>query len=532
MNINSNRNISVLAGLSILILGLTLIGCAGSGGSDNAPLASNPTAATEPTAVVSGKTVDFCRVCSGLDSVGLLIRVSNVPADFSPTVTVKTTDGKEKVLAKASIPGAPLTLAYSGFDLFEAAAFQTLEFSQPLPEGAVVELVDANSPGASLEAKIRGAKVGFRKRFDINGDQWVTTSDLALVLAWIQTSRSNDESVIRARGLEIFPTMVGGVATLPATIGENLNGDTLVDSKDVVLAMAWIQCGRISDTALVASRALEISSLVTTPPTKFPGENVPGAVTNLVEIVLPGGVNMQFVALPSGKFLRGSYLVNITKPLLMGMTEVTRAQYQAVLGADPSYFRTSMEQPVDSVSWEDAVNFCNALSDHLNLSHCYTRVGTETLCDFATNGYRLPTEAEWEFACRAGTTTDFYWASFPQGSTYLPDVDLYCWYGGNSGGTTHEVAKKLPNPWGLYDMTGNVTELVNDWGNGSYAVGEQTDPTGPATGSYVMVRGGSYSHSTYQCTNAIRNGTDNNNPYNGRTGHFYYQGFRVVRNQP
>jgi formylglycine-generating enzyme required for sulfatase activity len=491
------------------------------------------------TTVITGNLVDFGKIFSGLDSVGLLIRVSNVPADFSPTVTVKTAGGQDKVLAKASIPGAPLTLAYSGLDLFAAAPFQTLEFSQPLPAGAVVEVFDANGQSAFLTGA-QAAFVGFRKRFDINGDQRVTTSDLSLVLAWIQTSRSTDASVIRARGLEIYPAQAGAVATLPAIVGEDLNDSGAVDTLDVVLSMAWIQCGRVTDATLVFNRAKEISTAVTAAPTKFPGETVPGVLTSLIEILLPGGVKMPFATLPAGEYLRNrnymyeapeSYLVTISKSLVMGMTEVTRAQYQAVLGADPSYFRTSLALPVDSITWEKAVDFCNALSDQQGLSRCYTRVGTDTICNTATNGYRLPTEAEWEYAYRAGTNTDNYWGSPAPGQSSTPDSTLYCWYNGNAGGTTHEVGTKLPNAWGLYDMAGNVLELVNDWGDGKYPAGAQTDPTGPATGTFVMTRGGDYGSYDWACTGGIRTGNGLNNPYNNRTGNYYLMGFRVVRNR-
>jgi len=197
---------------------------------------------------------------------------------------------------------------------------------------------------------------------------------------------------------------------------------------------------------------------------------------------LGGGVTMKMVLIPAGKFMMGSpdseqgryedegpqHEVVITKPFYMGVTEVTQAQYEAVMGKNPSYYRGAAN-PVETVSWNDAVEFCKKLSEKTRQT------------------VRLPTEAEWEYACRAGTQTAF---SFGDDPSTLGD---YAWWGKNSGETPHPVGQKKPNAWGLYDTHGNVWEWCADWW-GEYPKGPITDPSGPATasrGSRVL-RGGSW----------------------------------------
>ena len=165
--------------------------------------------------------------------------------------------------------------------------------------------------------------------------------------------------------------------------------------------------------------------------------------------------------------------MRITKPFYVGAQEVTQAQYQQVMGTNPSHFQNA-QHPVDSVSWEDAVRFCEKLS---------------ALAEEKTAGhrYRLPTEAEWEYACRAGHTTRF---SCGESDSSLGD---YAWHRENSGLSPHAVGQKRPNAWGLYDMHGNVWEWCADWyeDDADRKVLPADDPTGPATGSDRVYRGGS-----------------------------------------
>ena len=177
---------------------------------------------------------------------------------------------------------------------------------------------------------------------------------------------------------------------------------------------------------------------------------------------------LTYVWIPPGRFTMGcspgdgecdadekpAHRVTITKGFWIGQTEVTQEAFQRAMGSNPSHFQgTSL--PVDTVSWNEAQRYCEAV------------------------GMRLPTEAEWEYAARAGSTG----ARYGDGAI--------AWHAGNSGGQTHEVAQKQPNTWGLYDMLGNVWEWVADW-YADYAAGSQSNPHGPASGTYRALRGGSW----------------------------------------
>jgi formylglycine-generating enzyme required for sulfatase activity len=256
---------------------------------------------------------------------------------------------------------------------------------------------------------------------------------------------------------------------------------------------------------------------------------------------------MEMVWINPGKFIMGSnnsadnffsgikanpeHEVTLTKGFYMGKYEVTQDQYQKIMGNNPSHFQgqdnppdageAQGRRPVEKVSWFNAIEFCNKLSEEEELETVYTVSGTSypitVTADFSKNGYRLPTEAQWEYACRAGTTTGYYYGNNIDG---LGDT---AWYSANSGNKTHEVGKKIPNPWGLYDMNGNVMEWCWDWYD-VYTGWSEVDPTGSdgVGRTHRVIRAGSWTYQAVCSRSAVRHA-------NGPSGEVYDVGFRLVR---
>ena len=159
---------------------------------------------------------------------------------------------------------------------------------------------------------------------------------------------------------------------------------------------------------------------------------------------------------------------------LMDRHEVTQEVYEKVIGKSPSRVKNP-RNPVEQVTWTAAVKFCNARSALEGLTHCYDP--KTWACDFSANGYRLPTEAEWEYACRAGSTSDYYFGS------RVEDLRSYAWFEGNSDFKPHAVDQRKPNVWGLYDMAGNVWEWCHDfYGAKYYRTSPADNPHGPPQG--------------------------------------------------
>ena len=201
-----------------------------------------------------------------------------------------------------------------------------------------------------------------------------------------------------------------------------------------------------------------------------------------VSLTTTHGIDL--IGIPSGSFQMGSdsgdsdekpaHTVRLTKAFFLGKTEVTQAQWRAVMGSNPSYY-TGDELPVEQVSWEDCIKFCEELTKREHDSGALP-TGWK---------YTLPTEAQWEYACRAGTNTKYSFGDSKSG------LGAHAWYSGNSGNVTHSVGGKKANPWGFLDMHGNVYEWCLDW-YGDYPNGSVTDPSGPNSALFRVIRGGSY----------------------------------------
>jgi len=254
-----------------------------------------------------------------------------------------------------------------------------------------------------------------------------------------------------------------------------------------------------------------------------------------VQVETTNSIGMRFMLIPPGEFDMGSteaevaklleqakatnqeswyierlpseapkHRVRITKPFYLAASEVTQAQYERVMGSNPSKFKEDTNYPVEMVNWDEASAFCGKLGE---LPEERSR----------QRAYRLPTEAEWEYSCRAGTTTTWYSGDDEAG---LKEI---AWYSANAGYKTHThpVCQKTPNAWGLYDMHGNVWELSQNWWSDYHAAPPLDDPAGPGAGSYRVYRGGSWNNVAGFCRSAYRSsGTPGNRDFS--------LGFRVA----
>ena len=258
--------------------------------------------------------------------------------------------------------------------------------------------------------------------------------------------------------------------------------------------------GDLSDlTNVLESLARQLAGVATAPRhTRPPEVSATRRAGEETSVRLPGGVTLDLVWIPPGEFLMGSpdaekdrdkdegpqHRVRITKGFWMGKYEVTQEQWEVVMGNHPSSFKGDKRRPVESVSWNDCQDFVKKLNGRVS-----------------DGGFRLPTEAEWEYAYRAGTTTRFHWGDDP-GDAQIRD---YAWYRSNSASETHPAGEKKPNAWGLCDMSGNVWERCHDWyGEDYYGKSPGVAPEGPSSGSYHVLRGGSWRDDPHYCRAANR----------------------------
>ena len=233
------------------------------------------------------------------------------------------------------------------------------------------------------------------------------------------------------------------------------------------------------------------------------GNVAPSSSTSVKTITTKTGIEM--VLIPSGEFLMGNdkgeedekpaHRIHISA-FYMDKYEVTQKEYESLMGRNPAKSK-GPDKPVEQLSWFAAARYCNTRSLREGLTPCYQ---LELLkCNFNADGYRLPTEAEWEYACRAGTNTDY---TFGNDSVSLT---RFAWFKSNANKTTHPVEQKSPNPWGLFDMYGNIWEWCNDFYSETYyKESGNANPTGPAEGKECVLRGGGWNSAEEDCRSSAR----------------------------
>ncbi|MDG1483347.1 MAG: SUMF1/EgtB/PvdO family nonheme iron enzyme [Myxococcota bacterium] len=231
---------------------------------------------------------------------------------------------------------------------------------------------------------------------------------------------------------------------------------------------------------------------------RFQGPREPGRIRR---IEVPGFGGLELVVVPPGTFSMGAsdadreafdderpaHTVRLTREIMVGQTPVTQGLYRAIMALEPSSNPASDQHPVENVSWFDAIQFCNALSRRCGLESVYSIDGARAVaCRFGAHGFRLPTEAEWEYAAKVGPSHSHSSASA---------LDMVAWHAGNSGGRTRPVGQRRPSARGFYDLSGNVYEWVWDW-HGAWTGGRisngEADPSGPQSGTMRVLRGGAF----------------------------------------
>jgi formylglycine-generating enzyme required for sulfatase activity len=304
-------------------------------------------------------------------------------------------------------------------------------------------------------------------------------------------------------------------ATRPVLKYQPQSGLTITGAVGTIYAVQW-------STNLAAAAAWRCLKFLQLSNTSYlmPGTASANQGSRVFKVTAVTATN--FVFIPPGSFLLGSptnevgrysdegpqTTVTFSQAFWAEKKLVTQQQYQSVIGSNPSYYTGSSGMPVEQVSWNDATNYC-AL-----------RTAQEQAAGLIPLGcyYRLPTEAEWEYLCRAGTTTRFNYGDDP---TYA-DLASHAWYLANSADQTHVVGQMPANAWGLYDMHGDVWEWCLDWYNTSYPGGSLTDPQGSPTGNYGhILRGGSWADLALLCRSACR-------VFDDPDSAFPNYGFRVV----
>ena len=365
-------------------------------------------------------------------------------------------------------------LALAGF---AAAAGGLLAVVLSIQTGSGTVKIELSDPKAQVTVKVDGDVIdiaGLKEplRLKAGGHDLLVTSGDYQSVSKSFSVRQGDQEVLR---VTLEPKTVAGTLRVPSAPSH---------AEGTLPAPQNKQPGPST-----TQPAAQVATSGKTPPSNL--------ATNLKEISveLGGGMKMEMVLIPAGEFMMGSpdsdkdaqpnekpqHRVRISKPFYLGKYLVTQEQWEAVMGSSPSNFK-GPKNPVEQVSWDD----CQGFVEKLN-----AKVGG--------GKFSLPTEAQWEYACRAGSTGKYCFGDEESG------LGEYAWYSANSESKTHAVGEKKPNAWGLYDMHGNVWQWCQDWYDGGYYANSPTDePTGPSGGAFRVLRGGSWADPARGCRSADR----------------------------